>query len=131
MRLQEKIQHDLRTSMKEKTEAKTSALRVIVGEFQRQAKKELSDAEVVAIIKKLAKAETELLAQSRQAGSEYLTILEGYLPRQPTSEEIREWIAVNIDLGQFANKMQAMRPIMAHFGGTVDGNIVKKILEEM
>jgi uncharacterized protein YqeY len=131
MRLQEKIQQDLRASMKEKTEAKTSALRVIVGEFQRQAKKELSDTEVLAIIKKLVKAETEMLAQSKQAGSEYLTILEGYLPRQPTSEEIREWIAVNIDFGRFANKMQAMRPIMAHFGGAVDGNIVKKILEEM
>ena len=131
MTLQEKIRSDLKMSMKEKTEAKTWALRVLLGEFQRQDKKELADAEVVAIIRKLVKAENETLAKTGQTTSDYLMILESYLPKEPTEQEIRQWVEQNIDFAEFKNKMQAMRPIMAHFAGTVDGNVVKKILESL
>ncbi len=129
MTLQKSIHDDLRQSMKEKNDAKTSALRVLVGEFQRQAKKELSDTEVLAIIKKLIKSETETIAMARLTESDYLRILKGYLPKEAGEDEIREWIRSNIDFGRFKNKMQAMKPIMAHFGGSVDGNMVRKILE--
>jgi len=131
MTLQEKIRQDLKESMKAKNEAKTSALRVILGEFGRQPKKELSDAEVIAILRKLVKSEQELLSQTKASGSDFLTILEGYLPKEPSEEEIRQWITANIDFSEFKNKMQAMRPIMSHFAGTVDGNTVKRILESM
>lgn len=129
MTLQKSIHDDLRQSMKEKNDTKTSALRVLVGEFQRQAKKELSDIEVLAIIKKLIKSEMETIAMARLTESDYLRILKGYLPQEAGEDEIREWIRSNIDFGRFKNKMQAMKPIMAHFGGSVDGNMVKKILE--
>ena len=131
MNLQQKIGSDLKESMKAKDEARTSALRVVLGEFQRQAKKELSDQEVQGIIRKLAKSENELLAKSGGEGSEYLKILDGYLPKQPSEAEIREWIGKNIDMDNFKNKMQAMKPIMGNFGGAADGNVVKKILESL
>ncbi len=131
MSLQEKIGTDLKDSMKAKDEARTSALRVVLGEFQRQVKKELSDQEVQGIIRKLVKSENELLAKSGDGSSEYLTVLEGYLPKQPTEAEIREWIDNNIDMADFKNRMQAMKPIMGNFGGAADGNMVKKILESL
>ncbi|MGA7276612.1 MAG: hypothetical protein WBW79_01610, partial [Desulfocapsaceae bacterium] len=56
-------------------------------------------------------------------------VLEGYLPQQAGEEEIRAWIEANIDLSTFSNKMQAMKPIMAHFGSSADGGAVKKILQ--
>ena len=131
MTLQEKIRQDLKLSMKAKNEMRTSALRVMLGEFGRQDKKELSDLEVIAIIRKLVKSEQELLSKTNAASSDYLTILEEYLPKEPTEEEIRQWITANIDFSVFNNKMQAMRPIMAHFAGSVDGNTVKRILESI
>ena len=131
MKLQEKIQQDLRASMKAKTEAKTSALRVLIGEFQRQPKKELTDTDVLSIIRKLIKSESEMLATTGKNTSEYLEVLDGYMPKQPSEDEIRRWIQDNITLSEFKNKMQAMRPIMTHFSGAVDGTIVKKILEEL
>ena len=48
MSLQEKIKSDLKDSMKAKDEARTSAIRVVLGEFSRQPKKELDDQEVIA-----------------------------------------------------------------------------------
>ena len=131
MSLQENIKAELKSAMKARDTARTGAIRVLIGEFQRQPEKELSDDQVVGIIKKLIKSERELLAASGEQESEYIDILEGYLPRQASEEEIRAWIGANIDFSQYANKMQAMRPIMTHFGSSVEGNMVKHILQQM
>jgi uncharacterized protein YqeY len=131
MSLQDKIRSDLKESMKAKEEARTSALRVLLGEFQRQPKKELEDKEIIAIVRKLVKSENEALAAEKAESSEYLQVLEGYLPTQASEESIREWIIANVDFNQFKNKMQAMKPIMTHFAGTADGNTVKRILESL
>lgn len=131
MSLQEQFKAELITSMKAKDTARTGVIRILIGEFQRQPEKELSDEQVIALIKKLIKSERELLAASGEGSSDYLTILEGYLPKQASEEEIQAWILANIDFSTFKNKMQAMRPIMTHFGSSVDGNIVKKVLQEI
>ncbi len=131
MTLQEKIKADLKESMKAKTEGRTSAIRVLMGEFGRQPDKELSDDKVIAIVRKLIKSEKETLSKSKATSSDYLEVLNGYMPSMPTEDEVKEWINANVDFGQFKNKMQAMKPIMSNYGGMVDGNMVKKILEMM
>jgi len=131
MSLQEKIKADLKKSMLARDEARTSALRVLIGEFQRQGVKELDDQEVLAVIRKLIKSETETMVRSGAKESAYLDVLESYMPKAPGEEEIRAWIAANVDLAEFNNKIQAMKPIMAHFGGLADGNLVRRILESL
>lgn len=131
MGLQEKIRADLKEAMLSKDEARISTLRVILGEFARQPKKELTDQQVQGVIRQLVKSENEMLSITGAKSSDYLGVLESYLPRQPTEAEIREWIAANININDFANKMQAMKPIMTNFGGAADGNLVRKILESI
>lgn len=131
MSLQKKIRDELKTAMKAKDTARTGAIRILIGEFQRQPEKELSDDQVVGIIKKLIKSEKELLAASGEEDTGYIAVLEGYLPQQASEDEIKTWVEANIDFSQFGNKMQAMRPIMAHFGSSADGNTVKKILQTL
>ena len=129
MGLQVQIKKDLMLAMKEKNEPKKNTLRVIMGEFGRLGKKELSDDEVILVLKKLIKSEMELLEKTGQsAPSDFIKIIESYLPKQASDEEIRQWIKANIDLSQYKNKMQAMSTIMKHFGASADGNTVKKIL---
>lgn len=129
MTLQEKVQGELRVAMKAKDSDRTGAIRILIGEFGRQMEKVLTDEQVIAIIKKLIKSERELLAAQGKEGSPFLTIMEEYLPKAASEEEIRAWIVANIDFSTFANRMQAMRPIMNHFGSATDGNVVKKILQ--
>ena len=94
--------------------------------------KELTDKEVVRILKKLIKSEKELLEKMGDAiDSEFIRIIETYLPKMATKAEIKSWIAENIDFSQFKNKMQAMGPIMKHFGETADGDAVKQILQQI
>lgn len=131
MSLQEKIKDDLKKSMLARDEARTSALRVLIGEFQRQGLKTLADAEVLAVIRKLIKSENETMARSGASQSAYLEVLEGYMPKAPGEAEIRAWIETNINIADFPNKVQAMKPIMAHFGGLADGNLVRRILESL
>lgn len=131
MSLQDDLRGELKVAMKAKDSERVGAIRIIIGEFGRQASKDLDDDQVIAIIKKLIKSEKELLASSGKDSSAYLGILEGYLPKQASAEEIQSWITANINFSNFKNKMQAMRPIMAHFGPSADGNLVKDILQKM
>lgn len=131
MTLQEKVQGDLKVAMKAKDSDRTGAVRILIGEFGRQMEKVLTDEQVVAIIKKLIKSEKELLAAQGRDNSPFLTIMEEYLPKAAGEEEIRAWIEANIDLSAYSNRMQAMKPIMNHFGSSADGNTVKKILQSL
>jgi hypothetical protein len=46
-------------------------------------------------------------------------------------DEILVWINENIDFSDYKSPMQAMAPIMKHFGKLADGNMVKGILQEL
>lgn len=129
MSLQESLREDLKVAMKARDADRTGAIRILMGEFARQPEKVLSDEQVIAIVKKLIKSERELLAAQKQEGSSFLTIMEEYLPKQASEEEIYEWVKKNIDFSSYGSKMQAMKPIMQHFGSAVDGNTVKKVLQ--
>ncbi|MGB3221552.1 MAG: GatB/YqeY domain-containing protein [Desulforhopalus sp.] len=129
MSLQESLREDLKVAMKARDTDRTGAIRILMGEFARQPEKVLSDEQVIAIVKKLIKSERELLAAQNQEGSSFLTIMEEYLPKQASEEEIYTWVEKNIDFSAYGSKMQAMKPIMQHFGSAVDGNTVKKVLQ--
>jgi uncharacterized protein YqeY len=92
---------------------------------------EITDGDIIGIIQKLVKSENTVLEAKKQQTSDYLKILESYLPRMATTEEIVAWIKDNIDFTEFKSPLQAMGPIMKHFGRLADGNLVKQILQDI
>ncbi len=132
MTIQEKIKQDLTIAIKARDEESKNALRVAMGEFGRSDKKELSDDDVIKTLKKLIKSEKELLHQKGEADSSpFIDVLAGYLPQMTDEAAIIAWIKENIDFTQFKSKIQAMGPIMKHFGTNADGNMVKAILQKL
>ena len=132
MTIQKQIKQDLSAAIKAKDRQKKDALRVIMGEFDRLDKKELSDNEAVKVMIKLVKSEKELLEKKGiETDSAFINIIENYLPKKASKEEVVQWIRQNIDFSEFKNKMQAMSLIMAHFGASADGNEVREILQNM
>jgi uncharacterized protein YqeY len=141
-----KIKEDLKTAMLKRDEAVKSALRMIMGEFPRltvpitleSGKKttrgkradEITNDDIQNIIRGLVKSEKIVLAAKNETASEYIDILNGYLPKMATREDILAWIEAN-DLSRFKSPMQAIGPIMQHFGKLADGNMVKEILKEL
>jgi len=100
-------------------------------EIQRHPKKILTDPEVIKILKRLEKLEIEVLTFAEMATSDYLEILQRYLPTPISKEEVEKWIRENIDFSKYKSRLKAIGPILKHFGGLTDGNTVKAILERI
>jgi hypothetical protein len=146
MSLLDKIKADLKTSMLNKNAEVRSAMRLIMAEFPKltvpitlesgkkttrlKKPEEITNDDIIGVIQGLVKSEQTVLEAKKEETSEYLQILESYLPKMATREEIVAWIKENIDFSQYKNKMQAMGTIMKHFGKTADGKMVNQILQE-
>lgn len=145
--LHDKLKKDLKHSMLNKDDAVKGAIRVVMSEFPKitipitldsgkkttrpKRPEEITNDEIVDVLRSLVKSEKTTLELKKEKNSEYLEVLESYLPKMATKEEISSWIAKNIDFSQFKTPMQAMGPIMKHFGKKADGNTVKAVLAEI
>lgn len=147
VKLAAKLKNDLKISMKNKEDAVRDALRMIMSEYPKltlpivlengkkttrpKKREEITDDDILDIIRGLVKSEKTVLEATGGASSRYLEILTSYLPKMANREEIEAWIRENVDLATFKSPMQAMGPIMKHFGKLADGAMVKKILQEL
>lgn len=145
--LLEKIKQDLKTAMLNKDSEVRNAMRLIMAEFPKltvpltlesgkkstrlKKSEEITNDDIIGIINGLVKSEQTVLEAKKEASSKYLEILQTYLPKMVSREEISAWIKENIDFSQYKNKMQAMGTIMKHFGKTADGKEVNQILQEL
>ena len=147
MPLLKKLKDDLKNAMLGKDNKLRDTIRIIMGEYPgltvpitlesgkktTRVKKpeEITNDDLLGIIRKLVKSEKTVLEIKKKDFSDYLEILESYLPQMATKEEIAAWINENIDLSEFKNSMQAMGTIMKHFGKLADGNLVKQLLQDL
>jgi len=143
----DKLKEDLKEAMRARDGGRKDAIRQIMSEFPKitvpitlesgkkssrpKRPEEFEDEDIYGIIRGLVKSEKTVLELKNEESSTYLTILEAYLPGKASSEEVRAWISDNINFSEFKNVMQAMGPIMKHFGQRVDGNTIKAMLQEM
>lgn len=146
MSLLEKIREDLKTSMLNKDIEVKDTMRLIMAEFPKltvpitlesgkkttrlKTPEEISNDDIIGVIQGLVKAERIVLEVKNEETSEYLQILESYLPKMANREEIIAWIKENVDFSEYKNKMQAMGTIMKHFGKMADGKMVNQVLRE-
>lgn len=144
--LLEKLKADLKTSMLQKNETLRNAIRQIMSEFPKltvpltlesgkksfrlKTAEEITNDDILDIIRGLVKSEKTVISLKPDQNPEYLHILEAYLPKMASEEDIRSWIEQNIDFSKFKSPTQAMGAIMKHFGKQADGNLVKRILSE-
>lgn len=131
MSLQKKIRDDLKS---ETSVDKRNALRVIVGEFQRQKTKILADIEVVKILKTLctqAEETKKLCHEDMPEQIVYIRTLKSYIPEEVSKEEIINWVKSNVDFTKLKHKNMAIGIVTREFGARVDGTKVKHIIEEM
>jgi len=102
----------------------------------------LTDEETLAVLQKQAKQRRDSIAEYKKAGRDdlvadeqaELTIIEGYLPRQMTREEIEAVVRKAADeLG--ISDMSGMGPLMKHsmaeLKGKADGRLVNEVVREV
>lgn len=145
--LYKKIKGDLKTAMKTKDNAARDTFRLIMGEYPKltvaitlesgkkttrvKSADEITDEDLQGIIRSLVKSEKVVLEVKGETTSDYLELLQSYLPQMASEAEIKAWIEANVDFAAVKSPMQAMGQVMKHFGKLADGNQVKGILKEM
>lgn len=136
MNLQEKINQDMVKAMKEKNMVARDVLRVIKGEIERASqgptgKIELNDADVVKIVKKSIEGIKETTNDAAE-----ISVLEGYMPKQMSEEEIKSALAEEIkSLGIVSPTSKDFGTIMKSFtsknSGAADGKMVSTVLKQI
>lgn len=142
----------IRTAMKEAMKAKDDlrvqtlrgALAAFTNELVAKGKKPtdtLSDAEIVTVLKRLAKQRKDSAEQFEKGGRKEmaekelkeLEIIEAYLPQGASREEIekvarakKEEMAVDA-----SGKGKLMGAVIKEFGGAADGALVKEVIDSL
>ncbi|MEE9573157.1 MAG: GatB/YqeY domain-containing protein [Candidatus Neomarinimicrobiota bacterium] len=145
MKLFEKIQSDMYQAMKSKDVVKSKTLRVVFAKLKDQkiAKREdLTEADELKVLQTLAKQHKESIAMFRNGGRDDLVeqetnelqIIEQYLPKMMTDEQIRNIVKNSIEEtgAQTLSDIGKVMPIIMKKGaGKIDGKKAQLFLREL
>ena len=140
MSLKETLNNDIKTAMKAKDKETLAVLRMIKTAVQAaeiDKKEELNAEEELTILAREAKQRRESLAEFVKAGRDELVskteaeieIVERYLPKQLSVEEVKEVIATVAEkIGATTQKEfgKLMGAVMKELKGKADGNVIKE-----
>ena len=144
MSIQEKINDEIKLSMKEKNVDKLAALRsvksAILLELTKDGKTNMSDEIAIQIISKLVKQRKESASIFKSKNRldlekeelSQIKYLEVYLPKQLSEDEIEEYIISKldeIDNVSLKDMGRLMGLLMKELSGKADGKIISKILK--
>ena len=144
MSIQEKINNEIKLSMKEKNVDKLAALRsvksAILLELTKDGKTNMSDEIAIQIISKLVKQRKEsasIFKSKNRVDLEkeelsQIKYLEVYLPKQLSEVEIEEYITTKlneIDSVSLKDMGRLMGLLMKELSGKAEGKIISKILK--
>lgn len=129
-----KISEDLRAAMKSGDKPRVATLRLINAAIQSaeiEAKKPLDDAGIIAVMTKMVKQRRDSIAQYQSGGRPDLAaaeeaeiaVIEAYLPKQMTDDEVKSAIAAAIqETGAASAKDlgKVMGVLKAKFAGKMD-----------
>ena len=140
-----KIADDLKRAMKGGDAVARSVLRMLLSAVQNAEiarRAPLSDADIIGVIAKEARNRQESIDSFRQGNRPDLVakeeaemaILQGYLPRQMTRDEVtaaaREVIGA-VGAGGLADKGKVMQQLMPKLKGKADGKAINEIVTEL
>ncbi len=148
MNLHERIRGELKEAMKTGDAEKRDTLRFLESAVKNEAIErrkpvtELTDDEVIAVVKRMAKQRMDSIASYRAGAREDLAakeeaelqFLKGYLPAEMPVEEVMGLVREAVTESGAASKAdfgKAMGLAMKKVAGRADGAVVKQFLEEI
>lgn len=143
--LKEKLMDDLKVSMREKNEIRKNTIQMVraaILQIEKDKGITVEDDKIIEIIAKEVKGKKDALVDFEKAEradlidqtNQEIAILQEYLPRQLTKEEIKtELEKVISDLG--ATSMKDMGAVMkeakARIGAGADGRTINEVVKEL
>lgn len=146
MKMIEKIMQDYKIAMKERQENRKIILNYLIAQIKNkkiEAQRELTDDEVLSLIRKEVKSLGEAILFLQKAGKledlraeeEKKEVLESYLPQLLDKEKTRNLVQKVIsDLGLLdiqKQRGQLMKELMGKYRGELDPSVINEVLLEM
>ena len=146
--LKEKLLEDLKSAMKEKNTNKKNAVQMVrtaILQIEKDKGIEVTDEQIIDIIAKEVKKRKDSLADFEKANrqdlinqiNEEIEVLEGYLPKQLTDEELEEIVSkivTEVGATNIKDMGKVMKEAKAQIGARADGKRInerlKKILDK-
>jgi hypothetical protein len=144
-RLKQKLMNDLKQALKERDKVKRSAIRLAIAaikntEIARQAS--LEDADILGIIAKEIRQRKESIEAFKLGNRQdlvaqeeaELAVLEQYLPRQMTREEIiteARRVITEVGAQGLKDKGKVMPQLIAQLKGRADGREINEVVTEL
>ena len=144
MALREQIMADIKSAMKSKDQVRLGTLRFLNSAIKNREidsrPNELTEDDVLSVIKKAVKQRKESIEQYQQAGradlaekeESELAVLSDYLPAELGRDKVEEVVAAVIaDLGADSIKMMGavMKEAIQRCGGAADNKVVSEIVK--
>ena len=143
--LKEKLLEDLKQSMKEKNVIRKNTVQMVraaILKIEKDTKEEVDDNKIIEIIAKEQKGKKDALQDFEKAGREDLIaqtkeemkILEEYLPKQLSKEELKQEITKIIEeIGATSIKDmgKVMKEAKAKIGAAADGRAISEVVKEI
>lgn len=144
MSLKQKLQEDLKSSMKNKDAIKKSVITLIrssIKQYEVDNRVELQDDEIVDLIAKQLKQTRDSREEFAKAGRDDLVskaeaeieVLKEYLPQQLSEEELNEIVISTIsEVGATSMKdmKKVMTSIMPKVKGRADGKLINELVKK-
>jgi len=143
--LKEKLLEDLKLSMKDKNEIRKNTVQMVraaILQIEKDKGINVEDEKIVEIIAKEVKSKKDALLEFEKAGrddlvsqtKEEILILEEYLPKQLTKEEIKSEVEIVIkEIG--ATSMKDMGAVMkeakTRIGAAAEGRSINEVVKEL
>lgn len=139
MSLRQSLTDQMKQAMKSRDAAKLSVLRFLLSEIKNveiDAKHELEDQEIIALLRKEVKRRKEAVEQYKTAGRDdivthelsELEVINTFLPAQMTPEAVEQIIVDIIAKSPDQDFGQVMRQVMQSTKGQADGKLVSDIV---
>lgn len=144
MSLKEKILEDIKVAMKNKEADRLSAVRFLQSAVKNKEIElrpvAITDQDILGVIKKLAKQRKDSIAEFEKASRQdlvdkekfELTVLEGYLPKQMSSDEVAKVVADVIQaLGAKDIKQMGavIKEVQSRTAGAADGKTISDLVK--
>jgi uncharacterized protein len=145
--LRQKLNDDLRQSMRDRDEVRTSTLRMLLSavkyaEFKPDKHITLNDADILGVIAKEIKQREDSIEAYKAGGRQDLvdretaekTILEQYMPPQMSREDIAAEAKKVIEekgASGMSDKGKVMPALIAKFKGRADGKMINEVVTEL
>jgi uncharacterized protein len=144
MKLLEKIETDLKTAIKTGDTIRTETLKMLKSDIayeKGKTGKDLTDEQLLEVVSRSAKRRRESINEFQKGNrqdlvdieTQQLAVVEEYMPKQMTEEEIEKYISDKIaTLGSVTQKEigKLMGELMKELKGKADGGSVKAILSK-